>query len=93
MKSQGIECLQWPAQSPDLNPIENIWKLLKDNVRRRNPFPRTREELSAALAEEWDKLDPAFFVEVVRSMPRRIAEVIAIRLFVFADSKYILGLE
>jgi hypothetical protein len=74
MKLQGHKLLQWPAQSLDLNPIENVWKVLKDSVRRRLPYPRTREELKVALVEEWDKLDGEFFTN---SMPTRVVEVIA----------------
>jgi transposase len=55
MKLQGLELLQWPAQSLVLNPIENIWKVLKDSVRRRLPYPRTREELKVVLVEEWTR--------------------------------------
>jgi DDE superfamily endonuclease len=77
MKLQGLELLQWPAQSPDLNPIENIWKILKGNIRHRYPLPWTREELKAALVEEWNKLDAAVFTNITNSMSTRITEVIA----------------
>ena len=73
---QNIEQLTWPAQSPDLNPIENIWKILKDNIQQRNPPPRKYEELKIALLEEWENLDSSIFERVTNSMPFRIAEVI-----------------
>lgn len=76
LNMQNIEHLTWPAQSPDLNPIENIWKILKDNIQQRNPPPHKYEELKIALLEEWEKLDSSIFENVTSSMPRRIAEVI-----------------
>lgn len=44
----------WPPNSPDLSPIENIWRILKQRVKRHCPEPV--EELKQAVQEEWDKL-------------------------------------
>lgn len=59
--------MDWPASSPDLNPIENVWKLLKDNIQKRENFPRTVDELKASLREEWSK----FNVSVLREESKR----------------------
>lgn len=75
-KEKKIETIKWPASSPDLNPIENIWKLLKDNIQKSEPFPKTINELKIALREEWSKFDTSILEKVVDSMPRRINAVL-----------------
>jgi transposase len=73
---EKIEIMDWPANSPDLNPIENIWKLLKDNVQKQKNFPRTIDELKIALNQAWSEFDVSTLREVVDSMPRRIQAVL-----------------
>ena len=68
--------MDWPANSPDLNPIENLWKQLKDNIQSRRVFPRNINELKSALKEEWENLDCSHFEAVVASMPQRINAVL-----------------
>jgi transposase len=68
--------LPWPAQSPDLNPIEHLWDVLDRRVRLRNPKPKNKSELFDALQEEWQRLEPATYAKLVQSMPRRVDAVI-----------------
>jgi transposase len=75
-RQNRIESLPWPAQSPDLNPIENLWKILKDKTQQRKPFPRTVEQLKIALKEEWCKLESHILLSLVSSMPKRVKLVV-----------------
>jgi transposase len=43
----------WPAQSPDLNPIEQIWKYIRNRIRHREVYPQNKAEMFKAWEEEW----------------------------------------
>jgi transposase len=71
-----ITSLPWPAQSPDLNPIEHLWDVLERRIRARPTHPRNLEELMDALTEEWETIEPDVLRNLVESMPRRVQAVI-----------------
>ncbi|GFT10395.1 transposable element Tc3 transposase [Trichonephila clavipes] len=72
LDSEGIQRLVWPARSPDLNPIENVWDALGWQVAGRNYPPTNKNTLIRALTEEWDKLPQQLLDNVVQSMVRRV---------------------
>jgi hypothetical protein len=71
LENKGINRIPHPPQSPDLNPIENIWKRLKDILERRKHRLRNRPDFIEALLREWEKMDKNFFLKLYDSMPRR----------------------
>ncbi|GFV20441.1 transposable element Tcb2 transposase [Trichonephila clavipes] len=73
LDSEGIQRLVWPARSPDLNPIENVWDALGRQVAGRNYPPTNKNTLIRALTEEWDKLSQQLLDNVVQSMNTVIA--------------------
>ena len=79
LEDQQISVMDWPAQSPDLNPIENLWKILKDQVNRRRPRPMNAEAMAEALRDEWDEIEGDLLLRLCESMPNRIQLVIANR--------------
>ena len=52
----GVEELDWPAQSPDLNPIEYLWEELERRLRARPNRPTSVTELTNALVAEWKQV-------------------------------------
>ncbi|GFY32095.1 transposable element Tcb2 transposase [Trichonephila clavipes] len=72
LDSEGIQRLVWPARSPDLNPIENVWDALGRQVAVRNYSPTNKNTLIRALTEEWDKLPQQLLDNVVQSTVRRV---------------------
>ena len=77
LQNEGIKVLSWPAQSPDLNPIENCWNYLKRKLGSYETSPSGVLELWERIEVEWEKIPVNFCKELVDSMPKRIAAVIA----------------
>lgn len=73
-RENEIELLKWPAQSPDLNPIEHLWGLLKRRVRRHTIS--NKEDLKRCLRLEWSSITTEDCDKLVRSIPKRISAVI-----------------
>jgi transposase len=68
----GIPKLDWPAQSPDLSPIENLWKYIKDIISKKRHKIKSIKDIEDALIELWPKIDPNFLTKLNDSMPRRL---------------------
>lgn len=76
----GIVVGDWVSYSPDLNPIENVWRSLKRKLGLRmrdiQKRPHNQTELIKAAQEEWDALDQKMIDRLIDSMPLRIVSVI-----------------
>ena len=64
-----ISFIEWPSLSPDLNPIENVWALMKHEVEKQ--LPTSLDEVKLAIQKVWDDLDPTNYIN---SMQNRINE-------------------
>lgn len=70
IKHTNMRVLEWPPQSPDLSPIENLWAHLKTKVAARKP--RNVHDLREIIQEEWLLIEPSYCLKLVGSMTRRL---------------------
>ncbi|KAG2193943.1 hypothetical protein INT47_003513 [Mucor saturninus] len=68
--------LNWPPQSPDLNPIENLWMILKRAKERRFEYVRNIESLKVLVESEWNLMSIEKINKLIDSMPKRMKDVI-----------------
>ena len=73
--SWEFEVMVWPAQSPDLNPIENLWNEMERRLQR-EVRPRNKDQLYQSLNRIWEGLDLQTITNRLASMPRRCQAVI-----------------
>ncbi|GFX55511.1 transposable element Tcb2 transposase [Trichonephila clavipes] len=79
LKSEDIERMDWPAGSPDLNPIEHVWDFLGRRLAARTLPPVTIRELRLALQDEWAAMPQQLIDTLILSMGRRCETCLAVR--------------
>ncbi len=66
LRSRRVRVLNWPACSPDLSPIENIWCIIKRKIHQRRP--RTLQQLETYIRQEWDQIPTPKLQKLITSM-------------------------
>uniref|UniRef100_A0AAZ3P8U8 Transposase n=1 Tax=Oncorhynchus tshawytscha TaxID=74940 RepID=A0AAZ3P8U8_ONCTS len=79
LQEEGIDAMDWPARSPDLNPIEHIWDIMSRSIHQRHVAPQTVQELADALVQVWEEIPQETIRHLIRSMPWHCREVIQAR--------------
>jgi transposase len=74
LQENAPEVMDWPSNSPDLNPIENLWCIVKRNVEKR--LPKNCDDLAQFMVEEWDSISDTVLTNLVNSMKERCNLVI-----------------
>lgn len=75
LKGNCISTLDWPASSPDINIMENLWAYLDDHVRSYPKNLSNSTELWNVLQEEWNKIPAEYVRKLYESLPRRVEAV------------------
>ncbi|KAI7940673.1 hypothetical protein MJO28_012958 [Puccinia striiformis f. sp. tritici] len=70
-----ITRIVWPPQSPDLNPIENLWKFLKTGIHDQY-HPKSLEQMREAIQQAWDNIPAKNLRNLVKSMPNQMRLVV-----------------
>jgi transposase len=73
---QRYEVLDWPAKSPDLSPIENLWADLKRRLQVRQEEIKDQKSLWEVVQDIWENTPAKTCLDLVDSMPRRLQAVI-----------------
>ncbi|GFU89349.1 transposable element Tcb2 transposase [Trichonephila clavipes] len=79
LEDHGLERKEWPARSPDLNPIEHLWDYLGREVAALNPPPRSLHELKQGLLCVWSSLPIPVSDNLINSMGNRCRQCIQVR--------------
>lgn len=76
LDEQPFDVLEWPPQSPDLNPIEHLWAMLKQRLNRYDRPPNGMLELWDRIEAEWNNISKEECCRLIESMPNRISAVL-----------------
>ncbi len=74
LRSRRVWVLNWPACSPNLSPIENIWRIIKWKICQRRP--QTLQQLETYIRQEWDQIPTPKLQKLITSMPRHLQTVL-----------------
>ena len=72
MKNKKIDFIDWPSYSPDLNPIENVWSMIAQELNGKNI--QTQAGLFEEIEKAWEKLDQNKIDNAIDSIPGRIMD-------------------
>ena len=76
LEEHEIQTMEWPPQSPDLSPIENIWNVLKMKMKALRPRPRTYARMRDAIYLIWPDLQDEIRINLIDGFRSRLKAVI-----------------
>jgi len=79
LRSKGIPVMNWPPSSPDLNPIENLWAIIKHRRQKLYGFPKTRKDLIEQIFTVWEDVDDELCRRLAESIENRLKECLRLK--------------
>ena len=79
LAENNIRTLNWPPQSPDMNPIENLWAIIKDQRNDKFGMAQSKQELIDQIFTIWNEIDPQIVQNLTRSANKRINLVLKLK--------------
>jgi transposase len=76
MQEHHINVLPFPARSPDLNPMENLWGIIVRDIYANNRQYQCIQDLRIAILQAWNRIDKTTILNLMNSMPNRLFQVI-----------------
>jgi len=92
LNQEGIDVMDWPARSPDLNPIDHVWDYLYRWISQRQNRAITLPDLTQALILKCNGLPQELITTLIRSMPSRCRACCDRRGDIHITSRHYLGL-
>ncbi|GFX01874.1 transposable element Tc3 transposase [Trichonephila clavipes] len=79
LETENIQRMSWPANSPDLNSVEQVWDMLGKQIAALSHPSSSATELKRALQEAWNRLSPQLIHHLIASVVNRCAACLAVR--------------
>ena len=79
LEENSIETLNWPPQSPDMNPIENLCAIIKRRRQKKFGVPLTKNDLIEQIFAIWEDIDISLFTKLSDSITKRLNECIRLK--------------
>ena len=77
--AKGVPTLSWPPSSPDLNPIENLWAIIKARRQKKFGFPKTKNDLIEQIFAVWGDVDQELCLKLALSIENRLRECLRLK--------------